>query len=120
MKTEYFHDRYGHQAVTLIPMLHDVQQRGLTISTSKWPDGNLTTTATVRTLRDGTYVLAISTNGQGDFYKKLSAEYMPRATAELVKLQHDKCMESLEQLKLEVEHHYRVQHSWEHNCVAGH
>lgn len=117
MKTQYFRDDFGHQASTLVQL--DVSH-ALLISTSKWPDGGLTTTASVRTLRDGRFTLAVSADGQGDFYKKLEVTRPGRVTAALVKAQHDACLLLFADLQQEIAAHYKAQATKEVPCVAGH
>lgn len=115
MKTQYFRDEFGHQASTLV--LVEVN-RALLITTSKWPDGNLTTTASVRTLREGRFTLEVSVDGLGDFYKKLEVTRPGRATAALVKAQHEACLLLLADLQQEIETHYKAQLPEEVPCVA--
>jgi hypothetical protein len=115
MKTQYFRDEFGHQASTLVQV---EVNRALLITTSKWPDGNLTTTASVRTLRQGKFTLAVSSDGLGDFYKKLEVTRPGRSTAALVKAQHDACLVQLADLQQEIDNHYKAQLSEEAHCVA--
>jgi hypothetical protein len=117
MKTRYFRDRFGHQASTVVQL---DARRSLLISTSQWPDGVLSTTATVRTLRAGKFTLAVSTGGLGDFYKKVAVSSPGRVTADLVKAQHDSCVERLPELHSEIAAHYNAQTAKDVHCVAGH
>ncbi|WP_313569364.1 hypothetical protein [Comamonas terrigena] len=117
MKTRYFRDRFGHQASTVVQL---DSRRSLLISTSQWPDGVLTTTATVRTLRNGKFTLAVSTDGLGDFYKQVAVSSPGRVTAALVKAQHDSCVERLPEMHSEIAAHYNAQTTKEVHCVAGH
>jgi len=103
MKTNYYRDRDGQKATSVID-LGCAQE--LEISTRRWSDGSLITSASVHRINGASRVHVIGFNGDGDYTKRLVLSRPSRVTAAVVKSQHDQCLTRLPALLQEVEQHY--------------
>ena len=103
MSTSYYRDRDGHKANTVYDLGN---QRELQISTRRWSDGNLVTTATVHRIDGNARVHMLGFGGDGDFNHRIVFTRPSRVTANVVRFQHDQCLTKLQEIIQAANQHY--------------